>query len=298
MSVPIQATGHADLVEDGEGALVDGLPRHPAAGRLLLAPPGARDVPGAGALGRAGLAGRQRRQADRARHACARAAGSSRSPAPPVRDDFDAPALGPAWSFLRNPVRPSYSTTERRGWLTLHPTAVALDQEQGRLADLRRPAAGAAARPLSRRASTLRPGARAKRRGWCSTGRRTRATRSACAATGAGREVFVRQTVGSELSMVTASAPAPGSAPLILQIDAEPTRYTFSWAAVARHGDATPTAWRRSAPPRRAFSRRRSRADSSARSSASTPTRRPTTLRPHPPRSIGSTPNEAIEKPT
>ena len=39
----------------------------------------------------------------------------------------------------------------------------------------------------------------------------------------------MRQTIGPYLSTVTAVAPAPGNAPLILQIEAEPTHYTFSW---------------------------------------------------------------------
>ena len=46
-----------------------------------------------------------------------------------------------------------------------------------------------------------------------------------------GREVFVRQTVGAYVSAVTATAAAPGDAPLILQIEEEPTRYTFAWGA-------------------------------------------------------------------
>jgi len=46
---------------------------------------------------------------------------------------------------------------------------------------------------------------------------------------GGAREVFLRQTVGSYVSTVTGSAPAPGKAPLILQIVTEPTRYTFAW---------------------------------------------------------------------
>jgi xylan 1,4-beta-xylosidase len=46
-----------------------------------------------------------------------------------------------------------------------------------------------------------------------------------------GREVFVRQTVGNYLSAVTASAPAPGKDPLVLQIDAEPTHDVFSWGS-------------------------------------------------------------------
>ena len=52
---------------------------------------------------------------------------------------------------------------------------------------------------------------------------------------GDGREVFVRQTVGAYLSTVTATAPAPGNAPLILQIEAEPTRYTFAWGPSPEH---------------------------------------------------------------
>jgi alpha-N-arabinofuranosidase len=60
--------------------------------------------------------------------------------------------------------------------------------------------------------------------------------------TGAHREVFLRQTAGEYLSTVTASAPAPGHDPVILQIDAEPTRYHFSFGTAPEHlkplGDA------------------------------------------------------------
>src|SRR5262249_39701760 len=51
-----------------------------------------------------------------------------------------------------------------------------------------------------------------------------------------GREVFVRQTVGTYVSTVTASAAAPaGKDPLVLQIEAEPTRYTFAWGTSPHH---------------------------------------------------------------
>jgi alpha-N-arabinofuranosidase len=52
---------------------------------------------------------------------------------------------------------------------------------------------------------------------------------------GGRREVFVRQTVGDFVSAVTASAPAPGKEPLLLQIEAEPTRYKFTWGTSADH---------------------------------------------------------------
>jgi alpha-N-arabinofuranosidase len=44
-----------------------------------------------------------------------------------------------------------------------------------------------------------------------------------------GREVFLKQTVGPNLSVVTASAPIPGDGPVILQVTATPGEYTFSW---------------------------------------------------------------------
>jgi alpha-N-arabinofuranosidase len=226
LSDPIQATGHADLVEDGEGDWwmvflgirpQGGYYWHHLGRETFLAPvrwdalgwPVVNEgKPIALDMSVRGLPARP-------------------TPAPPVRDGFDG-SLGAAWNFLRNPVRASYSTTERRGWLTLHGTAVPLDRADGvsptfvgrRQEDLR---ARIAVRidfapsregqeaglvlyraPLQRYELGLRRGH-------------------------AGREVFVRQTVGTDLSTVTASAPVPGDGPVVLQIEAEPTRYTFSW---------------------------------------------------------------------
>ena len=48
-------------------------------------------------------------------------------PAQPERDDFDGKALVPCWNFRRNPPTGSWSLDERPGWLTLHGTAVSLD---------------------------------------------------------------------------------------------------------------------------------------------------------------------------
>ena len=38
---------------------------------------------------------------------------------PPRRQYFDAPTLGPRWTFIRTPAAPWWSTTRRPGWLTL-----------------------------------------------------------------------------------------------------------------------------------------------------------------------------------
>jgi xylan 1,4-beta-xylosidase len=49
---------------------------------------------------------------------------------PPVRDDFAAPNLGLAWNFLRNPRAADWSLAERPGYLRLHGSAVTLrDQD-------------------------------------------------------------------------------------------------------------------------------------------------------------------------
>jgi xylan 1,4-beta-xylosidase len=149
------------------------------------------------------------------------------TPAPPVRDDFDA-QLGFAWNFLRNPVRASYSTTERRGWLTLRGTAVSLEQEKG-----------VSPTYVGRRQQHLRARIAARIDFAPARGKEEaglvlyRAPRHrfelGVRRSGEGREVFVRQTVGAHISVVTASAPAPGKDPLVLQIDAEANRYAFSW---------------------------------------------------------------------
>jgi xylan 1,4-beta-xylosidase len=154
-------------------------------------------------------------------------------PAPPVRDDFDG-SLGTAWTFLRNPVRTSYSTTERRGWLTLHGTAISLDQDEG-------PSPTFVGRPHDLRARIatridFRPAQEGEESGLVLyRDPRHRFELGVRRAGSGGREVFLRQTVGAFISTVTATAPAPGDAPLVLQIEAEPTRYTFAWGPSPEH---------------------------------------------------------------
>jgi alpha-N-arabinofuranosidase len=163
-------------------------------------------------------------------------------PPPPVRDELEG-ALGPAWTFLRNPVRASTSTTERPGWLTLHGTAVPLGAEKGPSPTY-----------VGRRQQHLRARI-AARIDYAPSGPRDEAGLVLYRAphhrfelgvrqSGAAREVFLRQTVGPHLSAVTATAVAAGGEPLVLQIVAEPTRYTFFWAPgpdrLKRLGEAEP----------------------------------------------------------
>ncbi|HEY6476981.1 MAG TPA: family 43 glycosylhydrolase, partial [Polyangia bacterium] len=130
LSQPIQATGHADLVEDGEGHWwmvflgirpQGGYYWHHLGRETFLAPV-SWDAQGWPVVNEGKPIALDMR---------VQGLPAAPTAAPPARDAFDAAALGPAWAFLRNPVRASYSTVERRGWLTLHPTAVGLDQEKG-----------------------------------------------------------------------------------------------------------------------------------------------------------------------
>jgi alpha-N-arabinofuranosidase len=226
LSQPIQGTGHADLVQDAEGNWwMVFLAFRPQGGfywqhlgRETFLAPVRWDAQGWPVIND----GKPIALDMRARGLPARP-----TPAPPVRDDFDGP-LGPAWNFLRNPVRASYSTAERRGWLTLHGTPVPLDQEKGVSPTF----VGRRQQHLTARIAAridfapVRDGEeaglvlyRAPRHRYELGVRRS----------GERREVFVRQTVGAYLSVVTASAAVPGPDALVLQIDAEPSRYTFAW---------------------------------------------------------------------
>lgn len=121
---PIQATGHADVVELRDGsywAVLLGIrPRerkHHLGRETFLVPVsfGADGWPIMGDGGRVEL----------------------RMPAPPLppqpyppepaRDDFDAADLAPAWSFVRNPDAADLSLTARPGHLRLHGSPVTLD---------------------------------------------------------------------------------------------------------------------------------------------------------------------------
>ncbi len=230
LSQPIQATGHANLVEDAAGNWwmvflairpQGGYYWHHLGRETFLAPvrwdaqgwplvndgkPIALDmhVSGVGTN-----------------------VGARPTPAPPVRDDFDGP-LGTAWNFLRNPVRASASTTERRGWLTLHGTAVSLAEEKGVSPTF-----------VGRRQEHLRariaarldfaPAREGEEAGLVLYRDPRHRYELGVRGSGQGRVVFVRQTVGAYLSTETATAPAPGREPLVLQIEAEPNRYTFAW---------------------------------------------------------------------
>ncbi len=201
---PIQGTGHADLVQDGDGnwwmLLLGFRPQggswHHLGRETFLAPlhwdpqgwPVVND-------GRPIALDMQVR-------------GLPANPTPTVatsaRDDFDAP-LGPAWNFLRNPVRESYSISERPGWLTLHGTSVSLGSDKDAY---RRPswvAGNSTFASVSPRASISRLRAREKKRGSWSTADPDIVTSSGCAS---GRTA-VKSTCGRLSARISRPSPRP-----------------------------------------------------------------------------------------
>ncbi|HEX9621553.1 MAG TPA: family 43 glycosylhydrolase, partial [Polyangiaceae bacterium] len=132
---PIQALGHADLVDLPDGttwAVLLGIRpkrgRHHHLGRETFLAPVTWTKHGWPVIGEArsrsgGALGPGRVElsmpAPRLRPV--------RFAPPPARDDFGSTELEPSWNFLRNPDARSWSLKERRGWLRLVGRAVSLD---------------------------------------------------------------------------------------------------------------------------------------------------------------------------
>ena len=223
MDNPIQGTGHADLVEDANGNWwivflafrpVGGWYWHHLGRETNLAPvtwdaDGWPLVNGGRPIG--------------PEITTAQALPAAPWPAPPARNGFDAP-LGPEWNHLRNPQRDNYAV--ERGALVLRGTAVALG-------DAASPTwVGRRQEHLACRATTLvdvlpaRDGEEAGLSLYMNPDHRYEI--------GVGRDngrrqVFVRQRIGPHVEAITASAPLDGEEAVVLQVDATPTEYAFSY---------------------------------------------------------------------
>jgi sialate O-acetylesterase len=221
--VPVQGTGHADLVEapDGSWWMVF-LAFRPASGyfhhlgrETFLAPVtwdagGWPVVNGGQPIGLAG-----------------NAEGLPPHPFPPapVRTGFDAP-LGPEWNYLRNPDTSSYSLDSRAGWLTL----------RGRATSLGEPASptwvGRRQEHFSGRVATLVdfvPRSEGEEAGLSVYMNPDHRYEMAVRHAGGHRQVFVRQRIGPYLEAVTASANLDGLEPVVLQVECTPEEYSFSY---------------------------------------------------------------------
>ena len=230
MDQPIQGTGHADLVQDSErnwwmvflGFRTAGGGYWHHLGRETFLAPMRWDDQGWPVVNEG--------KPIAIEMAIAHGLPESALPAPPVRDDFDGP-LGLAWNYLRNPVRDSYSLTARPGWLTLRGTPVTLADAAG--PPFMSPTfVGRRQEHLRVRMATridFAPTQEAQEAGMVLYREPHHRYELGVRKTGGHRQVFVRQTIGTSLSAITATAKVPEEGPLLLQIDAAPEQYTLSW---------------------------------------------------------------------
>jgi xylan 1,4-beta-xylosidase len=221
---PIQATGHADLVQAHDGswwAVCLGVrPQNEFyhhLGRETFLAPVEWDPDGWPRVGEAGtveISGE----------------GPALTPHPweaePPRDDFDAAALRPCWTFLRNPPAGSWSLSERPGALRLRGQGAGLD-------DAKAPAfVGRRQAHFTVRASArleFGPGSSAHEAGLTAFMNERHHYDLAVTREGGKRTVFLRKRIG-DVSVVTARFPA-GRGPLTLEIAAEPLSYRFECRA-------------------------------------------------------------------
>lgn len=151
----------------------------------------------------------------------------------PARSTFDGP-LGFEWNHLRNPDRAAYSLTARPGWLELRGSALTLGAVASPTFVGRRQQHFAARVATRLDFAPTREGDEA---GLSVFQNPTHHYEIAVRRTATGREVFVRQTIGASLSSVTASARLDGEEPVELEVVAAPLEYRFAVvdARGARH---------------------------------------------------------------
>jgi xylan 1,4-beta-xylosidase len=142
----------------------------------------------------------------------------------PARDEFNPPALGLQWNFLRNPYAADYSLTERPGWLRLNGSAVTLnDQDSPALAGRRQT-------DLACRASTrlsFNPQHENEEAGLVVRGNEKNHYEIGITLKDGKRQVFFRKTLDGKTI-----EPVPyeeiGAGDVVLSVAASPLAYEFS----------------------------------------------------------------------
>ncbi len=223
---PIQATGHADLIQahDGSWWLVflavrpNGYPPCYHLGRETFLAPVTWTADGWPVVGDGGKVALDMDAPTLPLHPW---------PAPPARDDFDAPALALQWNFLRNPRAGDRSLAERPGWLRLKGSAVTLD-------DVDSPAfVGRRQQHFACRAATLidfAPGRDGEEAGLTVRMNERHHAEIAVTRRLGQRRVVVRQRIGSLAAEIAGVDVEPG--PLVLEIRADRDTYRFGCAPV------------------------------------------------------------------
>lgn len=223
---PIQATGHADLIQAHNGSWwlyflgIRPVPGHPPAhhlGRETFMAPVTWTDDGWLVVGENGQA------------YLSMAAPALPEPHPwppePTHDDFDTPELALHWNFLRNPHPDSWSLTARPGWLRLRGLAATLDDVAAQAFVGRRQ------RTFTCRVRTqvdFNPKHDGEEAGLVVLMNERHHYEIAVCYGEQARQVIVRRRIGS-LSVVVAQAPIFEGGPVTFQIDAEQAWYHLSY---------------------------------------------------------------------
>jgi xylan 1,4-beta-xylosidase len=219
---PIQAVGHADLVETPKGWWLVCLATRPQGGRFhhigretFLAPvvfneDGWPVVNGNGTISLEMTAPKLKRHV---------------WPQPPARNNFDAATLGLEWNYLRNPNPGDYSLTARPGFLRLNGSAIHIsDQDSPAFVGVRQTDIHCVA---STRVD-FEPKQENEEAGLTALQNNKYHYDVGVTFHDGKRQVFLRKLVDAQLVDPVVYADAP-SGPITLIIKAEPLTYTFSF---------------------------------------------------------------------
>jgi alpha-N-arabinofuranosidase len=232
---PIQALGHADLVETPAGWWLVCLGIRPQGGRFhaigretFLAPVTWSDdgwpiVNGNGTLELS---------------MTAPVLSTHPWPEPPTRDEFDAKDLPVEWNSVRNPRDGDWSLTERPGYLRLHGSAVTLSDRDSPAFVCRRQTA------LACRASTrlsFEPASDNEEAALAIRGNDANHFEIGLTSHDGRRQVFFRQTLGGKLIEPVRYGDAPAG-DVLLTIAARPLEYEFLWQTPDRAENSLGTA--------------------------------------------------------
>jgi alpha-N-arabinofuranosidase len=143
----------------------------------------------------------------------------------PERDDFAAPELRFCWNFLRNPYAGDWSLVERPGWLRLYGSPINLDAQDS-------PALiGRRQQHFTCHVSTLldfAPQHDNHEAGLTALANNLHHYEIAVTRSNSERMIIVRRRIGDLVAIVAQERLLAG--PVLLMIDAEPDKYTFSYA--------------------------------------------------------------------
>lgn len=234
LSNPIQATGHADLVQDDAGhwwLVCLGIRPHSYPpchnlGRETFLAPVTWDSAGWPVVGRDGLI---ELEMSVDRPTPAEAPEANLNPWNWTRDDFDAPQLHPSWNYLRNPAAANASLSERPGCLRLRGSAITLDEPDSPAFVGRRQQHASCQVRARLDFQPDQPGAEAGLTVWMNERHHYDLLVSHSPG---GRQLVCRRRIGSLQAQIGLPLPAVGPLELILR--ATPESYQFACSAAGQ----------------------------------------------------------------